>query len=270
MARGKQGSGQGQGWRWAAGLAFLPAFVFFGEIVKGPTAGLAASLILSVLALLYLLGLFLLGREGGLGGRILRDFLALGGAFVLLVLYTPVPEYMARPLLVRPDLDRADAVVVLGGGLNANATLTYPSLERTLYGVELYRRGLSPRILFSGGITGEAPKAEAEVMADFARFVGVPGDAILTERASHSTYENAVEVARLLRGRGIRRVLLVTSAPHMYRAQLAFRRQRVEVLPAPVRTREGLRYIPGGNWVLFYEVLHEYGGLVYYKARGRI
>ncbi len=270
MARRKEGSGQGQGWRWAAVLAFLPAFAFFQEIVKGPTALLAASIILSLLALVYVVAFYLPGREGGFWSRILREFLALGGAFILLVVYTPVPEYMARPLLVRPDLDRAEAIVVLGAGLNPNATLTYPSLERTLYGVELYRRGLSARIVFSGGITGEAPKAEADVMADFARFVGVPGDAILMERASHTTYENAVEVARLLRGRGIRRVLLVTGAPHMYRAQLAFRRQMVEVLPAPVRTREGLRYIPGGNWVLFYEVLHEYGGLVYYKVRGRI
>ena len=174
------------------------------------------------------------------------------------------------PLLVRPDLDRADAIVVLGGVLYPNNSLTPYSLERTLYGVELYRRGLSPRLLFSGGVTGEATRPEADAMADFARLVGVPGDAILVERAARTTYENAVEVARILRARGLRRALLVTSAQHVYRAELAFRRQMVEVLPAPTRTREGLRYVAGGRLTLFYHVLHEYGGLVYYKVRGRI
>lgn len=252
------------------GAAFLAGFVFLGEFAKGPTAGLAASAILSALAGSYLLWFFLLGREAGRWGRPLRAFLALGGAFMLLVLHTPLAEFLARPLLVRPDLERADAIVVLGGGLHANGSLTSASLERTLYGVELYRRGLSPRIVFSAGITGEAHRPEAVAMAEFGRWVGVPADAILTERASRTTYENAVEVARLLRGRGIRRALLVTGPTHMYRAQLAFERQMLAVLPAPTRTYEGLRYTPGGRLALFYETLHEYGGLVYYKARGRI
>jgi len=270
VARRQQGTGQGRGWRWAAGAAFLAGFVFLSEIVRGPTAQTAASILLAGLAALYVLLLFLLGRGGGLWGRLLRDFLALGGALLLLVAHTPAAEYLAMPLLVRPDLDRADAIVVLGGGLHANNSLTPHSLERTLYGVELYRRGLSPRILFSGGVTGEATRPEADVMADFARFVGVPGDAILVERAARTTYENAVEVAKVLRERRLRRVLLVTSAQHVYRAELAFRHQKVDVLPAPARTREGLRYVPGGRLTLFYHVLHEYGGLAYYKARGRI
>ncbi len=253
-----------------AGAAFLLAFVFLGEFAKGRTAEVGASAVLSALAATYLLWFFLLGREAGRWGRPLRDFLALGGAFVLLVMHTPLAEFLARPLLVRPDLERADAIVVLGGGLHANGSLTPPSLERTLYGAEMFRRELSPRIVFSAGVTGEAHRAEAEAMADFARRAGVPGEAILTERASRTTYESAVEVAKLLRGRGIRRVLLVTGPTHMYRAQLAFQRQAVKVLPAPTRTYEALRYTPGGRLALFYEALHEYGGLVYYKVRGRI
>lgn len=268
MARRKEVPGRGG--RWVAGAAFVVAFVLLGEIVKGDRGRLVAAVILSLAAVAYLVGLFLLGREGGAGGRILRDFLALGGAFTVLVSYTPVAEYLAGPLLVRPDLDRADAIVVLGGGLYPNGTLTASSLERTLYAVGLYRRGLSPRLIFSGGVTGEAPRPEAEVMAELARFVGVPGAAILLERTSRNTYENAVEVAGMLRGEGYRRVLLVAGATHMYRAQLAFRRQMVQVLPAPVRTRESLRYVPGGRWNLFFDVLHEYGGLAYYKVRGRI
>ncbi|HEY7676644.1 MAG TPA: YdcF family protein, partial [Candidatus Methylomirabilis sp.] len=241
-----------------------------GEIVKAPEGRLAAGTALALAAAVYAFGLFLLRREGGPGGRVLRDALALGGAFFLLVIHTPVAEYLAQPLLVRPDVDRADAAVVLGGGLFPNNALTPASLERTLYAVRLHRRGLAPRLIFSGGITGEASRPEGDVMAETAQALGVPGDAIVVERASRTTYENAVEAARLLRERGLRRVLLVTGPAHMYRSQLAFRRQGVQVLPAPTRTREGLRYSAGGRLALFYSALHEYGGLLYYKVRGRI
>ncbi len=268
MARRKGTSGAA--WRWAAAAAFLGSFVFLGEIAKAPQAELVASVTLSLAAAAYVFGAFLLGREGGGAGRALRDALALGGAFLLLVVHSPAAEYLARPLLLRPDVDHADAIVVLGGGLYPNATLTVHSLERTVYAVNLYRRELAPRILFSGGVTGEAPRPEADVMAELARSMGVPADAILLERASQTTYENAVEAAKVLRERGVRRALLVSDAPHMYRSQLAFRRQGIHVLPAPVRTREALRYAPGGRLGLFYTVLHEYGGLVYYKVRGRI
>ena len=268
MAR--RGGGSGAAWRWVTLAAFLAGFVFIGEIAKGPERTEVAGAALALAAAVYALGLFLLRREGGSAGRALRDVLALGGAFYLLLVHTPVAEYLAQPLLVRPDVDRADAAVVLGGGLFPNNTLTPASLERTLYAVNLHRRGLAPRLIFSGGITGEAPRPEGDVMAETAQALGVPGDAIIVERASQTTYENAVEAAKLLRERGIRRVLLVTGPAHMYRSQLAFRRQGVQVLPAPTRTREALRYTPGGRLTLFYSALHEYGGLVYYKVRGRI
>ncbi len=256
--------------RWAACAAFLVSFVFVGEIVRGPQSEMVAHWVLALAAAIYAFGIFLLGREGGRGGRILRDALALGGAFILLASYSPAAEYLARPLLVRPDVDRSDVIVVLGGGLYPNGGLTPASLERTLYGVDLYRRGLAPQVIFSGGITGDAPRPEADVMAEFARNVGVPGDAIVVERASRTTYENAVEVTKVLREWGFRRALLVTDPTHMYRSQLAFQRQGVRALPAPTRTREALRYTPGGRLALFYGTLHEYGGLVYYKIRGRI
>lgn len=257
------------GGRWAAWVSFLLSFVFISEIARGSERQLAAHAVLATAAACAF-GLFVLGREGGWGGRILRDSLALGGAFILLVSYSPAAEYLARPLLVRPDVDRSDAIVVLGGGLFPNGALTPSSQERTLYGAELYRRRLASRLIFSGGITGEAPRPEAEVMARFARSVGVPEEAILTERASRNTYENAVEVAKVLREQGSRRVLLVTDPTHMYRSQLAFQRLGVQVLPAPVRTREALRYTSGGRPALFYAALHEYGALIYYKIRGRI
>jgi uncharacterized SAM-binding protein YcdF (DUF218 family) len=55
---------------------------------------------------------------------------------------------------------------------------------------------------------------------------------MLLESRSRNTYENALFTARLLRERGWRRILLVTSASHMPRAVLLFRHQELQVVPA--------------------------------------
>ena len=52
---------------------------------------------------------------------------------------------------------------------------------------------------------------------------GVPEAALLTEPVSRNTFENAHEVARLLRARGRSAVLLVSDRAHLPRAALLFR-----------------------------------------------
>ena len=49
---------------------------------------------------------------------------------------------------------------------------------------------------------------------------------------SRSTYENAKYGAELVKGRGISRIVLVTDAYHMPRAEGCFRKQGLSVAPA--------------------------------------
>jgi uncharacterized SAM-binding protein YcdF (DUF218 family) len=63
--------------------------------------------------------------------------------------------------------------------------------------------------------------------------MGVPATAMLLEGQSRTTTENAADTARLLQARGIRKILLVTSALHMRRARGLFERAGFEVVPAP-------------------------------------
>ncbi len=48
--------------------------------------------------------------------------------------------------------------------------------------------------------------------------MGVPGRDMLLEGASRDTHDNALYTAVVLNGKGVRRILLVTSAFHMRRA----------------------------------------------------
>ncbi len=69
-------------------------------------------------------------------------------------------------------------------------------------------------------------------MAELLEFMGVPAENMLLEPASSNTWENGAKTLPLLQARGIRRILLVTSAYHMRRAQAVFERLGLEVIPA--------------------------------------
>ncbi|HWZ69187.1 MAG TPA: YdcF family protein, partial [Stellaceae bacterium] len=81
--------------------------------------------------------------------------------------------------------------------------------RRLNHGIYLFRAGVAPLLLLSGG--GSGPVPEAEIMRRIAIARGVPEAALLVEPGSRDTVENAREAARLRwRPRGGRFVLLVS------------------------------------------------------------
>jgi uncharacterized SAM-binding protein YcdF (DUF218 family) len=137
-------------------------------------------------------------------------------------------------------LPTADAIVILGGATKS----TFPPRpgvdlseqgDRVLYGAQLYREGKAPVVIASGGRIfwrGGGPSESADI-AKILQTIGVPASAILQDPTSLNTYENAVNVKKILKEQGIRRVLLVTSAMHMPRSLRIFQRQGIEAIPAP-------------------------------------
>jgi len=145
-------------------------------------------------------------------------------------------EFPFQPLSALPS---APAMVVLGGGIHpSRSAVTPPNLEssadRVWYAARLYHAGKAPLLVLSGGSDPRTSVGtEAEAMRELLRDLGVPDLALLLEGKSRTTRENAIYSAELLRSRGIRRVLLVTSALHMHRAKKLFEQQGIEVDPAP-------------------------------------
>lgn len=144
----------------------------------------------------------------------------------------------SRPISEYPS---AGAIVLLGGSVNPTRPPRHEPEElggnRVLPAARLYRHGKAKLVLVSGGLAypdkdGE-PRTEADDMAELLVDMGVPSMAILKESESRNTYENAVLSAKLLKERGIREILLVTSALHQRRAAALFRAQGLEVVPVP-------------------------------------
>ncbi|GAA0708277.1 YdcF family protein [Dokdonella soli] len=169
----------------------------------------------------------------------------------------------------------ADAIVVLGGGdspsfgASSHVGTGTSSVQATRagLGLELYRESKAPIVLLSGG------DGEAVDMAHQLEQQGVLAQSLKVESTSVNTYQNALYSAAILRHEGRNRILLVTSSWTMSRAAACFRRQGLEVIPAPAfdreNTRRALSWQPqraslaqSGRW------LHEYIGLLVYKLRG--
>ena len=144
--------------------------------------------------------------------------------------------------LTPQQLPRADAVVVLGGGLrpalpHRQGVEVAEGGDRLLRGVQLVRRGLAPLLVTSVGrvsFTGHDPAPPEALWArDLAQELGLPADRILINPGSRTTAEEARDIGALGRRRGWTRVLLVTSAFHMPRSLATFQ-QRSGLTVVPV------------------------------------
>ncbi len=193
------------------------------------------------------------------------------------------------------EIPPADVIVILGGGTDS-ADYPRPMVElsaagdRVLYGALLYKQGKAPHVLLSGGnieFLGEASSTPAEQMAEILELIGVPQSALILETQSLNTYENALYGAKILKEKGYERVILVTSAMHMPRSVALFRKQGIEVIPAPTDfkvtelqwrnlTRPSfetqlINLLPSSTnleWVT--AALKEYIGILIYQLRGWI
>lgn len=132
------------------------------------------------------------------------------------------------------DPETADVLVVLGGGIKippdeGPVVLATNTLYRALRVFDLHRQTGLPILVSGGPADGPGSLTVAGEMAKLLLGLGVPEAAILREEVSTSTRSNAVETARLLRERGFKRPILVTSALHVRRAEMLFAQLGVPV-----------------------------------------
>ena len=188
-----------------------------------------------------------------------------------------VPLENACPVPSWSELQRVDAIVVLGGGLLENApdidgpgVLTADSLARVLGAYRLHS-ALKKPIIVSGG-SGSGGKPESEVSRKVLLRLGVKEQLVLVETGSRDTGENARFTRDLCEKKGWKTIALVTSAYHMKRATLLFGRLFGTVVPYPTEYRTARRgysyfsFLPDASYLADVAVaLREYLGIAYYR-----
>jgi uncharacterized SAM-binding protein YcdF (DUF218 family) len=215
-----------------------------------------------------------------------RWVLMTGLLAITLICWPPCEYLLSRPLEGRYPLrpftatQGSDAIVVLSGAVSPpqfERPYALPDTEtftRSEHAAWIHRQTGLPVLVSGGSDTPEGPTFAA-TMRDVLLQAGVPAEKIWIEDRSHSTHENALFSARVLMQHNVHRIALVVDARSMLRASACFRKENIEVVPAPSRFRYLSPavddWIPGWKAVRGNELtLHESLGLLWYRLRGWI
>ncbi|MFN8653281.1 MAG: YdcF family protein [Gemmatimonadales bacterium] len=162
--------------------------------------------------------------------RNIRRFLP---ALALLALALYLASFVAVYLASRTDQHQpADAIVVLGAA-QYNGKPSPVLRARLDHAVELYREGLAPAVVVTGGIGTGDRVSEATVSRQYLVAKGVPDQAIVVRPEGRSTHESMRSVAEWARVHEARRVLLVSDPFHMLRLRLEARRSALAAYTSP-------------------------------------
>jgi len=140
------------------------------------------------------------------------------GAAVLLAALAGHVWRHAQERLAHSQFKAADAALVLGNRAYLNGRPNPCLTNRVDRGLALWRAGQVRLLAMSGGIDREDGRIEAEVMAVHARSDGYAG-VLLKEAHSSSTRENLALSWPLLQAAGVKRVIVVSDAYHLWRVE---------------------------------------------------
>jgi uncharacterized SAM-binding protein YcdF (DUF218 family) len=176
--------------------------------------------------------------------------------------------------------DSADAIVVLSGMLEINEVgdstyIEWGDPDRFFGGVALFKVGKAQKLVFTGGKMpwDKGKKTEGEVLKEYAISNGIPSEKVFVTKDVENTADEAVAVKELISPS--RRIILVTSAFHMYRAKKLFEKQGFEVIPYEVDYKSAgesaitvIDFLPSaGNLEMTETGIREIIGRLYYTIR---
>ena len=179
---------------------------------------------------------------------------------------------------VSPDVT-GDCIILLGGGIidrvpdfSGFGIPTDSMLARIVTAVRVQKK-LDIPIIVSGGRIYPSMSSEAQIAKRFMIDLGVAEEQIIIEENARDTYENAKYTGEICLKKNYRKPILITSAFHMKRALLSFRKIGLDVIPYPAGFRSKnvqifgwFGYLPNsGSLKGSSDALHEYLGILYYR-----
>jgi uncharacterized SAM-binding protein YcdF (DUF218 family) len=215
--------------------------------------------------------------------RLGRGLRAAGVLMFCAITASPISVWLMQPLetvFSTPHLRQVGNVVMLAGAeqlrpsLHSGRAEYSEAAERVIAAVSLQRQFPQSRLILVGGLSLPPGKEDVAYSRETALLLGVPEDKIITISGTANTYQNARAVAQRFGKKT--EVLLVTSAFHMPRAILCFRKFGMVPVAYPVDSRLPgplpfwQRFRPNliGNFKRFDDAAHEWIGLIAYRWLG--
>jgi uncharacterized SAM-binding protein YcdF (DUF218 family) len=129
----------------------------------------------------------------------------------------------------------ADAIVVLGAA-QYNGRPSPVLRARLDHALRLYREGLAPRMVVTGGVGRGDTTSEATVARQYLLSRKVPPAAVIAQPQGRSTQASMTAVAEWLESVHLKRVILVSDPFHMFRLRLEARRTGLEAYTSPTES----------------------------------
>ena len=130
----------------------------------------------------------------------------------------------------------SDAIVVLGAA-QYDCEPSPVLGQRLDHALGLYRDGVAGTIVVTGGKLEGDRCTEASASADYLRAEGVPDEDLLLEVQGRNSWESLAATGRILRERGLTRVVLVTDGYHAYRVEAIAEDSGLDATVSPTDTR---------------------------------
>ncbi len=161
--------------------------------------------------------------------------------------------------LGRVDAAReSDVIVVLGARVNQDGTPGSDLTSRTYHAVDLWKAGIAPDIICTGGFRDE-PLSAAAVCKRFAIDLKVPSERVLMADGSSSTIEDAQVTAEVMAQKGWHSAVLVSHPLHLFRARWLFQRAGIDAVTSPTSTETYRIFLPLRLWY----AMREAGGIIF-------
>lgn len=139
------------------------------------------------------------------------------------------------------EIPKVDCIMVLGAGLQEDGKPSLVLRARLERGVELYKQGISDRLLMTGD-HGRNEYDEVAAMKQYAVDAGVPAEHIFMDHAGFSTYESMYRARDVFE---VQSLAIVTQPYHVYRAVYAAKKLGMTAYGTPSKET-----IYRGSWML--------------------
>jgi uncharacterized SAM-binding protein YcdF (DUF218 family) len=142
---------------------------------------------------------------------------------------------VARQIRLQSTIDEARAadVIMVLGAAEYRGRPSPVFKARLDHALDLFRRGLAPRILTTGGAGGDPQYTEGGVGRAYLVRSGVPSEAIIVEPEGNSTAQSTSAAAEIMHRMGLLSCILVSDGYHIFRAKKMLAEQGVKVYGSP-------------------------------------
>jgi uncharacterized SAM-binding protein YcdF (DUF218 family) len=132
----------------------------------------------------------------------------------------------------KQELHSADAIIVFGAA-QYDGRPSPVFRARLDHANELFRQGLAPLVITTGGSAADPKFSEGGVGHDYLMRKGIPESALIAETQANDTAESAERVAAIMRANHMNTCLAVSDAYHMFRIRMLLMHQGLHVFLVP-------------------------------------